>query len=339
MAKTERTLEMANLICRFGEKKVLLDMLHEIVLPAFLDGTLRRSYDDTSYLFYDVELVVLDSENSILGIAGRFIKDTVLERDQILDGDKGLIHDNQKMRTSPSAVFLLILNNHRLLYVKETKNAPGLETFRATAQKFLWIKHRNYINALYEKNQVARKADQNVPHISKTDLNIATPRPSVELVPIGSKESLASFLEQFQTLKSVEVQLLDTNSEIDNAPFFEKVREQKDAIGSKKTIVRHTNPEGLDKDVAIEQLSVAAPQGNYQIRFDGLDDAGDRLKGNNEDFKVKTPIGEIGSDLVPAVKRMYAGFNSLVESGLVVIPTVVDAVKRIIAETIERINS
>lgn len=335
--KMERTLEMANLICRFGDKKVLIDMLHEIVLPAFLDKELRRSYDETHYLFYGVELVKLD--DNTLGVAGRFIKDTVLERDQILDGEKGLVHDSKKLRTSPSAVFLLILNNHRLLYVKETQNAPGLESFCSTVQKFLRIKHRKYIDVLFEKHKAARKEDKTLPHVTKQELNQDTPWPTVNLVPIGTRESLASFINQYDILKSVEVQLLDTNSEIDNAPFFEKVREQKDAIGSKKTVVRHTNTDGLDKDVASEQLSNAAIQGNHQIKFDGLDEAGDRLKGNNEDFKIKTPIGDIGDVLVPAVKKMHASFKGLVESGLVLIPKVAEAVDQLIAETIKRLNA
>jgi len=64
---------MANLICRFGEKKVLLDMLNEIVLPAFLDSMLRRRYEDTSYLFYDVKLVLLDDNKTVLGVVVKSI--------------------------------------------------------------------------------------------------------------------------------------------------------------------------------------------------------------------------------------------------------------------------
>ena len=303
---------MANLICRFGENKVMLDMLNEIVLPAFTDKTLIRSYDKTSYLFYDVELVVLDDKESVLGVAGRFIKDTILRRDQILDDQKGLIQDTQDMRTSPSAFFLLILNNHRLLYVKESADAPLLDSFRSTFQKFLRTKHKAYIDSLYEKHKQAREDDATLPPVTKGELWKETPMPTVELVPLASKETLTSFVNKYEVLKSVEVQLRDTNSEIDNAPFFERVRHEKDAIGSTKTSVKHTNAEGLDKAVAIEQLSVAAPQGNYLIRFDGLDDSGDRLRGNNDDFKIKTPLKDLGDTLESAVKRMYFSFTCAV---------------------------
>lgn len=36
MAKRTFNMEIGNLICRFGEKYVLLDLAEEVVLPAFL---------------------------------------------------------------------------------------------------------------------------------------------------------------------------------------------------------------------------------------------------------------------------------------------------------------
>jgi len=93
MADKSLNMEMGNLICRFGDKKVLLDLAEEVVLPAFIDNSLVRSYDKTSYFFYDVSPVVLlnNQHEQVIGIAGRFIKDTTLEREQIFENGKGLI--------------------------------------------------------------------------------------------------------------------------------------------------------------------------------------------------------------------------------------------------------
>jgi hypothetical protein len=81
-------VEVANFICRFGDDKVLLDLLEEVVLPAF-NSNERRSYGTTSYFFHQVKLVEIKSANlPIWCITGRFIKNTVLQREQIFDEGK-----------------------------------------------------------------------------------------------------------------------------------------------------------------------------------------------------------------------------------------------------------
>jgi hypothetical protein len=143
----------ANFVCKFGEEKALLDYAKEIVLPAFFDDTYIRSYGKKAqFFFYEVQQVVLneDKDNPILGIAGRFIKNTYLAREQIFDPEKGIVADAASIQSSPSASFLLILNNHRLVYFPETAHAPDLITFRATALDFIKRKHKAFVGRLYE---------------------------------------------------------------------------------------------------------------------------------------------------------------------------------------------
>lgn len=87
--------------------------------------------------FHDVKPVLLDnSENKVIGIIGRFIKDTTLVREQIFLDKQRIVKDSESIQSSPSSIFLLILNNHRLIYVKETKNAPPKDAFIKTLLSF-----------------------------------------------------------------------------------------------------------------------------------------------------------------------------------------------------------
>ncbi len=320
MAKFSKTLEMANVICRFGEKKVLLDMLEEIVLPAFLDKKLVRSYDQTSYLFCESQVVVLDESKNVYGIAGHFVKDTILEREQIYDRERGLISDTERIRSSPSALFVLILNNHRLLYLKETRHAPSMETFGVTLERFLLKKHKAYIDRQFTEHQQKRTNDPSLPKIYKVGLMLETPWPDLKIVPLASKESLDKFIDRYRTLKRVQVQLLDTNSEGNNDPFFDQARKKKKAIGSKKTIIQHQNDEGLDKNEATAQLKSATAQGNNFVKLDGEDKKGDKLVGNNEDFNIRVPISDIGPTVPSAAKTMYNSFNELTITNTIEVP-------------------
>jgi hypothetical protein len=113
------TVSFANFVCTFGPHKSLLDYDEEIVRPAFLDQTLVRQYGEaTEYFFYETKLIRLQSEvksESEFGIAGHFIKDTILRRTQVFRPEGGLIHDEAEMQSAPSAFFLLLLSNHKLV--------------------------------------------------------------------------------------------------------------------------------------------------------------------------------------------------------------------------------
>lgn len=82
MAARELPLEMGNFVCKFG-KANLIDYFEEIVLPAFSDKSLSRKYGQTSYFFEKVKLVTVDGR---VLLAGRIIKDMILERAGLREG-------------------------------------------------------------------------------------------------------------------------------------------------------------------------------------------------------------------------------------------------------------
>lgn len=339
MSDKSLSMEMGNLICRFGRDKVLLDMVNEIVLPCFFDDKLVRSYSKTSYFFHEVSPVLLndDAEDSVVGIAGRFIKDTTLEREQIFEEGKGLVKDVGSMRSSPSAIFLLILNTHRLIYVKETRDAPSKESFRATLLSFLRDKHKEYIDAEYERLNAVRVEDTYIERVTKKDLHEATPKPTLELIPLTSEDSIEEFVRKYSILKTIEISLSDRNDENDNDPFFEEMQKRKDAIGSIKTLVKHNNPKGLDKDEAISEITEATEQGNQNVKLAGIDNDGDILRGNNENFQLRKPLDDLSSKPANAANDLYKSFAGLVDSGLVKIPETSQKAKAVVMSLARRL--
>lgn len=308
-----KQIEFANFICRFGEKKVLMDLAEEIVLPAFLSDNIR-AYGDTRYFFYQTQLIELQKGTTpILGIAGRFVKDTILEREQVFEEKVGLKRDHQAIRSAPSTIFVLILNNHKLIYLHETANAPNLNAFKATAEKFMMEKYRAYLNKTYDERKLLEE------NITKKDmmkdLTEEYPRPTVEIVPLSSESSFEEFIKQYYILRNLQIRLLQTNNELDMNEFFLQVRDQMDVIGSRQTTLIHNNPEGLSKDEVIKKLSPVAGQGNAQISLEGKDAQGDILKGNNDNFKIKVPIGQVEENVSGAALQLYDIFRKLVKRG------------------------
>jgi hypothetical protein len=88
-----RVLEFANFTLNFGKDKVLADLWKEVVQPAFLDESLERKYGDTTYFFLQAQELNLGSKKEMVpAIAGRFVKDFVLRREQTFDPDSSILN-------------------------------------------------------------------------------------------------------------------------------------------------------------------------------------------------------------------------------------------------------
>lgn len=327
------TANFANFVCRFGDEYVLLDYLTEIVAPAFTNDTNVRTFGKTTHFhFYEVEIVTLDDtvDPPIKAITGRFIKDTELTRHQVFDSINGLVQDEQSMRSSPSAFFVLILNNHRLIYFPETPHAPTLSEFKATAEYFLRSAHKSYIDELYNRAKAVREAEpadaKQTPRVTKKQLYAEIERPFVELVPLTAAEGVRAFIERYETLKTINFRLIKPNPDIDAGEIFSQFRELTNNLnGNRASVTVSNSKEGLDIKTAIDTVTEATTSGNQDIALNGVDHAGHTLKGSNEHFQISVPIEEVPQTRMGLIDRLYNAFASLTASGDIALPQIAEA--------------
>lgn len=279
-------LEVANFTCLFGEDQKLLDFLDAIVFPAFLNPEWRRKYGKTTYMFYESQLTVLDEDDpSSLAIVGRLVKDTKLQSEQRLDSTGRLVPDDTQIPTAPSSFFVLILKNHKLLYVREQADSPGLSEFRSTTQSALTAAHLAFVNGLYSTIR-----DGGV-SVTKKALKLKIPLPVLTIIPIGSMSSVAAFMEKYHIISRLTFSLVPTNDELDNSKLFIDARAKGELLQSEASKLEYTNPKGLDRNEATATV-VDASDGNIALTVVGKDRHGDDLKGTNDQFSVKVPVGD-----------------------------------------------
>jgi hypothetical protein len=217
MARTTQNLEVANVTIRFGEEKVLLDLFQEVVYPAFFKER-RRTFGTTTYFFMGVTMVNLGSESSPhYGIAGRLVKDMLMRRNQVVRNGQ-LVRDEASIENAPSSLFVLLLENHKLLYVKEEGMSPDKDAFKATLDNFLSKAHKEWIDHLAETHEENRKADPSLKRITRVELFKQFPWPSLKVEFLTSKESVFARIENYDVLERVEIHLYQTNNDIDNDP-------------------------------------------------------------------------------------------------------------------------
>lgn len=293
----------ANFICRFGDE-VLLDYAKEIVIPAFTNDANVRTYGDTDYHFYQVELINLAkaNEDPVLAIVGQFVKDTLLTRVQIFDEQAGLVQDEQSMRSAPSAFFVLILNNHRLIYLPETPHAPDLGAFQVTALTFLRWQWTKYINDLYK---AAKEAGEPKTKVSLRKLHRI---PTLEVVPLTDKRSLAESVRRYETLRRIDFRLITPNDEIDASDTLERVRKMGLGMDASVTKVITENKDGLDKDAALIAIEDATANGNQEVTLRGVDAEGNALKIDQDKFEMTVPIADVPENRIAKSMLLFSKY-------------------------------
>lgn len=329
MAKDGKAIEFANVVIRFGDK-VLLDHFDDIVFPSFVEDN-ERSHTDTRYFFQMADLVnygVDENGMPVLAMVGRFIKDGVLRRQQVFEQGE-LQQKPGKMKSSPSALFMLLLHNHRLIYVKETPDAPSMETFRTTLLAFLKRTHGKLRRETFKEID---KAEPTLagrrPRKDRFDEEYKTP--TVQLIPLSSPDDIRTFVERYKVLRQVKFTFAETNDENPLHDMFAQMRAAKEAVGADASSLIHGATEGLNKEQAITQISEATEQGLNEVQLRGLDDEGDLLSGNTEEFKLKKSIGNISTKPVDAGSTMLKVFNDLKDDGMITLSKIAPkTVKRI----------
>lgn len=309
--KQDIAMEAANFTLKFDEKN-LLEYIEEIVIPAFTLKRTRR-YGDTTYFFTDVAVQEIQG---IPCITGRFIKDGVLLAEQRYEKGE-IIQDERTMQSSPSAVFVLMLDTHRLIFGKETKHPPTIQMFEATATRFLRDAHKEFVDLQVKE---AKAAGQK---LTKVEANRQHPYPVLQVVPLTSEGDVKAFIKKFSKLKRVQYTFTPRNDEADNAGFFfDSAQEQQQNVGSKKLTITHSNPEGLQKDQVLIEVTAATSQGNQVVKLKGVDNSGDELIGDNADFQIKKKIEVPGRRIKIVADYLVSGFMDWVSMKLIKLPPI-----------------
>lgn len=310
----KHTAVFANFICKFGERN-LVDYLEEIVLPAFTNDTLVREYSSTRYFFFEVKLINLGSHQApAYAIAGKFVKEYNLKREQIFDDrTNSLKSDEQQMETAPSAFFLLLLAEHRLVYFAETQSAPNLKAFQSTIARFAMNRWREFVSKIHaerNKNESSR--------VTWDQIYAEHPAPRITVIPIAGHEETSKFVKRFSKLTRFEVTVHERNEEVDGAELMESLNgHNKDLAGEQTKVVTTASGDGLDRRAAAKKVADITRAGNQSVRLVGTDQDGLRLTGENNDFSIVAEIEIIAAKTIEKAQILYKKFKELVASGTV----------------------
>jgi len=280
----QHDLTFANFVCTFGRDKVLLDEATDIVFPVFFRDTLIRKFGDTQYYFYETKLRQFGERDGApeLAITGRFVKEAVLRRQQIVQDGK-LVDDYRELETAPSAFFVLTLSDHRLMYFAETYQAPSIESFASTVQIFL---RRVWREVLRDRH------DESEEQVTFKALQRQTPMPTLEVVTMARQESIEESINSFSKVTLLRFKLIKPNDEPQPGSVLKSVRERYAPLTANRVDIEIGDSGGLEKEPTIDAVKEAAEDANTQIVVSGKDEFGNPAKADNNKFALSVPIEE-----------------------------------------------
>jgi len=183
-------------------------------------------------------------------------------------------------------------------------------------QSFLTRKHRDHIEKIYKTTSPSNKS------ITKKALKEELPVPNLTVVQLTNSEDLNSFIDQFEKLQKIEIVVHQKNDEPVFSSLIQNLDELNDLTGAKTSKVISSDNSGLDKEGTKEALRTTTDGANETIRLSGVDETGNRIAGENEDFSITTIIEDTSGTTTQKADKIAREFLTLVAEGKISRPDI-----------------
>lgn len=265
---------LANFNCTFkinSETYPMLNYFEKIIWPAFNDKSLiRKTFKKNDknlpirYHISDVKIVELDNDN--LALIGKHIKRTILEISEDYKPDEGFIGESETKPSAPYSTFIIILNNHRVIYFPNKAGAPDIRSFASTARYII----DEYINN--QRTILLNKLDKKEYPAREAAIYIRNEYPTAELnvVAIESEELAIEAFKNISSIRDVKFKFYKTNNDpIDFDSVFESAYKLIDQTDSNSMEQKFNSP----KELSVIETAVIKSKGktNYTINAVNID--------------------------------------------------------------------
>lgn len=218
----EKNMQFANFNITYGENEVpMLTYFEELIYPVFTSGYVRknRKTEYPQFSFSDIEIKELLGEYVLVG---NYIKNTQYSVNTKMDNGK-LVDSPSEIPTAPYSRFIIFLNNHRMVLVKNEPYSPDVRSFEATMRDFL----KRYIK---EKNDAIE------------DPKGKFPMAHVNIVDMPLTEDIDKILRGTKKIQWIKLRFFPLNNDINPIPIADAIDREKVALGSNTANVIFNSP-------------------------------------------------------------------------------------------------
>lgn len=270
----EKLLYCANFNATFGDKELpMLEYFEEIIYPAFKSGFIRGKEDTLPYYFFD-NIVLKTYENDRVVLCGNLIKNTELKRKTLLENGQ-ITSSPYTMETSPYSRFVIFLDNHRLILVKNESDSPDTRSFESTVKEVV----NRYIRAENRR----RKKEMDSVKDSRAEL---LPKASIRVIDTPSEEEIKKVISEAYKIVSLTLNFFPLNNDDDPSGLYENLRKELENLESRTGRVIFNSPKSKEGVIKVLDQTNGLADPNLKIR----DENKNERKISKKDFKTQERI-------------------------------------------------
>ncbi|MDL1870917.1 hypothetical protein FBR05_01775 [Deltaproteobacteria bacterium PRO3] len=339
-----KDVEVANFVCRFGEKKMLSEF-ETRVYPLFKEEIDESYGERKGYFFYEIKLDYILKQPTIYG---RLVQRLTLKSHQVFKRGIGLTRSDETLPSDPSTIFALRLSDHKFFIIPEQPRSPRMKVFEKIFTKLLnaqW--YEKYSD---EKKRFLKVRDRK---IMNKDLLLEFnsyfeeifPEPDFRLSPIGDAQKAEDLLDAFYILKNVKISNSQTNNEdyeLDEE-LLQQYKLATERTHAKNSDLNFSNPKiGLEKENVKHLIGVVAKSGgNLSFSLKGKTQEGTDLVKTDHDSKVKLKIliGD-NDDVRTLIEKAFTALDNAIREKIIIIAKQMELIEDqgFAAEIVERIR-
>lgn len=269
--KNNSQANIANFTCTFkveGKTEPMLKYFEKIIYPAFNCKNLIRSTNKglTRFHLTDVHLI---NFGQTIALIGKHVKRTIVTLSPDFNENQGFFGDEEKKPSAPYSTFIILLDNHRIIYYRNKPGAPTLQNFQSTSRKiineYVVQKRKELKKELKEnKNIYNNKKYKYIEEFSNEVLLKKYPLANLNIVPIESKMLVEEAFKNIHKISNVRFKFFIPNNEaVDYNNFFASCTKIVKETGSKSMTQNLSSPEKVD--VIENAIKTSGGKTDYKI--------------------------------------------------------------------------
>mgnify|MGYP000411889737 CR=1 FL=1 len=319
---SKATASLANFNCTLkinNETLPMLEFFQELLYPALNDKTLYKETKTTKYYIADIKLIKL--ENGPYALIGKHIKRTILDIFPDYHTNTGFVGKHSQSPSAPDADFILLLNNHRVIYYTDKKGAPTVSSFGSTIRcivnKYISRLRDAEMNSLKEisrsealklnlvytneksKTQLFYRYEhrgkyyKNLVDFKTRYLDMKLPYPEINVVAIESPTLISEAFKNLQKIKKVEFKCYKLNNEaLDADDMFANLHDILEKTGSNSVTNTLRSPENKE----VIQNALTSSKGKTDYKVEATTNDGEPITISPSSVSEKVQIDIISND-------------------------------------------
>lgn len=267
-----KKIQTANFNCVFGiERNIpMLKEFKRIVYPAFQIKEKKSNKANTTRMFFK-DVKIFESELGYC-VYGKIVKDTILIANTQLDAKDNLIEVNKELASAPYSEFILMLKNHKMLFVPSQAGSPTLYNFKNLTS--------------HNMSRLIRSNDLREEKIRlKFDL---------EIYEIPEELKLKAKLAKAESIDYFKFEVRPQNARLFDDDYINKLDEERKEIGAETIEQKIKKPSKMDKIKSF--ISTLGDMAHYSLRMKEKDGPWETIKNSTYKKVIDHYFSETNSD-------------------------------------------